>query len=993
MPGRLAPMAHGGKGSPIDFTRCFQALTGWAPLRWQTQLYTRFAGADIPAACTLPTGLGKTSVIPIWLIALAHADANTPPRRLVYIVNRRTVVDQATDDAKRLLACIYRSGQRDGLKWATDAAMKALGLSETPHVSEEHAPALAALRNRLAELSGNQHAPPLAISTLRGEFADNGEWKENPARAAIIVGTIDMIGSKLLFSGYGDGRYGRAHHAGLIGQDTLIVHDEAHLSPAFSRLLWTVEHEQRIGERENARDRDRSRSIRVMELSATPRDDDETRLIRAEVLARRGGGLFPSNEGEEAEAKLFDDPLVKQRRKAKKRLTFVGVQEGGKGDAAFVGKVADQALAHESDGCRVLVYVRSPKAAQDVRDAIVKRLIGTANKSGDADAEAAATARVGLLTGTIRGFERDELARSDLFRAFKSDPDRPPRLDHTVYLVSTSAGEVGADWDADHIVCDLTTLDSMAQRFGRVNRLGGGRRIAHIAVVQQPIGDKDPLADQVAATAQVLRTLPPNGKSDSNEDASFNASPAALSALFGTKPAPDAFSPSPTILPATDILFDSWSLTAIVEMPGRPEVEPYLHGVAEWEPPETHVAWRADIADLARAGGKDECGSDIPASQKDLERVFEVFPLRSAELLRERTDRALEQLQAIAARAPDQRCVLLKHGTPRWTTLGQVAPEDFDRKRIASSPLTNANVVLPVEVGGLKDGGLKGDEEAPADPKALDVAEALKSGRVDRQRVYIGGGSEGEASNGTPMLGTELLGGTVTRHIVRLSAESDEDEEDAAGVIEYRVLKGEELEPGERIGLDEHNAAVAAAAARIGNALALESKFASALELAGKHHDTGKGRDVWQLFARNLPHRPPPHPGGPIAKSDRYGHWKILAGYRHEFGSLLDAAIGPVGGTPPSEIAGHSERDLILHLIAAHHGWARPHFEPEHSDPRPRPTADSDRAAVESVQRFARLQQRFGRWGLAYLESLLRAADSAASAAPSAPAAERKPGL
>lgn len=38
-----------------------------------------------------------------------------------------------------------------------------------------------------------------------------------------------MIGSKLLFSGYGDRRYGRrAHHAGMVGRDTLTVHEDAH---------------------------------------------------------------------------------------------------------------------------------------------------------------------------------------------------------------------------------------------------------------------------------------------------------------------------------------------------------------------------------------------------------------------------------------------------------------------------------------------------------------------------------------------------------------------------------------------------------------------------------------------------------------------------------------------------------------------------------------------------------------------------------------------
>ena len=55
-----------------------------------------------------------------------------------------------------------------------------------------------------------------------------------------------MIGSKLLFSGYGDGPYRRAHHAGLMGQDTLIVHDEAHLSLPFSDMLRSVAEEQQM---------------------------------------------------------------------------------------------------------------------------------------------------------------------------------------------------------------------------------------------------------------------------------------------------------------------------------------------------------------------------------------------------------------------------------------------------------------------------------------------------------------------------------------------------------------------------------------------------------------------------------------------------------------------------------------------------------------------------------------------------------------------------
>ena len=81
-------------------------------------------------------------------------------------------------------------------------------------------------------------------------------------------------------------------------------------------------------------------------------------------------------------------------------------------------------------------------------------------------------------------------------------------------------------------------------------------------------------------------------------------------------------------------------------------------------------------------------------------------------------------------------------------------------------------------------------------------------------------------------------------------------------------------------------------------------------------------------------------------------------------------------------------KDLVLHLIAAHHGRGRPHFTSDEAfDPDAQSTV-LDAFAIEVPRRFARLQRTYGRWGLAYLESLLRAADWAASAAPSAYAAE-----
>ena len=65
------------------FSRAFHALTGNEHFFWQRRLYQRMLNGDLPVTCDLPTGLGKTSVIPIWLIAFAsHIEAGEAPKLL-----------------------------------------------------------------------------------------------------------------------------------------------------------------------------------------------------------------------------------------------------------------------------------------------------------------------------------------------------------------------------------------------------------------------------------------------------------------------------------------------------------------------------------------------------------------------------------------------------------------------------------------------------------------------------------------------------------------------------------------------------------------------------------------------------------------------------------------------------------------------------------------------------------------------------------------------
>lgn len=128
----------------IDFDQAFEALTGHRPFPWQQRLYHDWFAAErpdnTPGSCSLPTGLGKTNVIAIWLIALASGAK--VPRRLVYIVNRRTVVDQTTAEAERFKAAVD-SGKLPGISELADRALD--DLAELPKRADR-ADSLGALR-------------------------------------------------------------------------------------------------------------------------------------------------------------------------------------------------------------------------------------------------------------------------------------------------------------------------------------------------------------------------------------------------------------------------------------------------------------------------------------------------------------------------------------------------------------------------------------------------------------------------------------------------------------------------------------------------------------------------------------------------------------------------------------------------------------------------------------------------------------------------------
>jgi CRISPR-associated endonuclease/helicase Cas3 len=868
-----------------DFDPSFQSLTGHPPFPWQRGLFREFAEGRFPSALDLPTGLGKTSVIAIWLVALAHKARSGAvpafPRRLVYVVNRRTVVDQATRVAERMREAL-QSNQ-----------------------------ALAWMRTALCSLEAFESGLPLAISTLRGQFADNSEWRMDPARPALIIGTVDMIGSRLLFSGYGCGFKSRPLHAGFLGQDALLVHDEAHLEPAFQSLITSIQSEQ-----ERSRD---PRRLRVLALTATARD-------RA--------GAFDLSEADRS------DHTIRARIGARKGLAFIRVGDG----KLLPDAVATRALDHRASGQAILIFLRKLEDLGKVTERIRKENLS-----------------VQTLTGTMRGFERDALARSNpVFARFAraSSGDAEPG---TVYLICTSAGEVGIDISADHMVCDLTPFDSMAQRLGRVNRFGEGDSLVDV-LHGLDIGGQDrdlrgSGSARVSFDEACERTLDLLQRLPKRADGRFDASPAALGGL----PPADrvaAFTPPPLIPAVNDILFDAWALTSIRgEMPGRPPVSDWLHGISAWEPPETHVAWREEVELLT---------GDLLQEYRP-EDLLDDYPLKPHEILRDRTDRVHKELMAISERNPD---------IPVWLINDEGAVQVLAIRSLMEGGefrLRQATVVLPPTSGGLRfsrsgsEGLLDGTAPFEEDQRAAyDVADVWMDEHNEPRRRRIWDEAPVPA-------GMRLIRAIDMRPEAAEEVEGKDPEQRSRYWLWFVRPRSADDDGSKTarspLALEPHLAAAERFAAAVVRKMSLGEHESAAVIRAAAWHDRGKRREVWQRSILN-----DRYPEVVLAKPGALTRTLDLNRYRHELGSLVEIVRDPKFVQLEPEA-----KDLVLHLIGAHHGRSRPHFPAEESFDPENPQADAGAIAGDAPRRFGRLQQQYGRWGLAFLESLVRAADAQAS--------------
>ncbi|PSR23712.1 MAG: hypothetical protein C7B47_15625 [Sulfobacillus thermosulfidooxidans] len=851
------------------------------PFPWQIALFHRFLQNDIPAAVDIPTGLGKSSVMALWLVARA---LGVPiPRRLVYVVDRRVLVDQATTNAMTLR------------HWVD-------------HDPEVHAS---------LGLTPGQSLP---ISTLRGQYTDNQEWLTDPAAPAIIIGTVDMIGSRLLFSGYGVSRKMRPYHAGLLGADALLVLDEAHLVPPFGHLIQTLAHDPAFHP-----PTDPVPPWRSMLLTATT--------------------AHPSPQSLTLTAADYQHPMLTQRLYAKKTILLYADPSEKQNPNKNQGKThltqiltaeAWHLLTRTMDPQRIVVYVDQQDIAQKTFDQLHR--LKRKNPRKDVT--------LLLLTGQRRGWERDQTFLQLFNAGLLANAPLPST---SVILVATAAGEVGIDLDADHAVMDVVAWPRLVQRLGRVNRRGTGT--ATIVFVDPGDAENTTNPQTLRQTALALvRQLPRDADG-------WDGSPAALADLAIRARSDPTLQPlwvqahdlDPLYPPVTRSVIDAWSLTALPHHPGRSMVEPWIRGWHPTEPPRTTVIWRALLPSSDTALWP-------PAQVEDF---WETAPPQWTEMLETYTTSVREWLKARVTHvwttqhpSPDTLAAMTLNpdGTVvqqwTWDALRQNAPTTQD--------LAGRLLVVTAGLGGLSPEGTLAKQVDDAPPTADTGSWPGIPFRV--RRIAQSDPPQPEPS---------------WRLIRQWPLGSPEADPTAWLVIEAPLV----LSPNEEARsisqlqrLDDHRDATAQAVRQLATRLALPPAATRALELAALWHDAGKADPIWQ----DAFHAPPN--GGPYAKTPGPVSPAVLQGYRHEFGSLWQAVTDPT-----IQALDPTWQDLVLHLIAAHHGNARPTIRSDGCTTAP-PSART--ATVSAVaQRFARLQATWGPWGLAWWETILRAADQQASQA------------
>lgn len=454
-----------------DFAAWYEKRHGYAPFPWQKRLAAMIAVGAPPASIGVPTGAGKTAIIAAWFWA---RESGCPvATRLIYVVDRRLIVDSVTAYAEETLRC--------------------------------------------------------PVVKMRGGLTPDNIWLMRPDQPTLIVATVDQAGSRLLWRGYGVSARTAPIHAALIGNDVLLVLDEAHISTPFAATLDSVQQLRQ----------ENGLPWHVVTMSATQVENSAALELDKEDFAH---------------------PVLAKRLGAQKLARLVKTSK-----AELV-----KTMAREAQTLQEL----SPGVV-----GVICNTTGTARRvfSRLEDDKV-------LLTGRIRPIDKDAILAAYLPRMLSgSRAERQP-----LYVVATQTIEVGADLDFDALVSQNAPMDSLVQRFGRLDRLGElGLSQAVVVHEDLPAGEDCPIYGKTLLNktwSWLQKTQSGKGK---EKRVDFGI--LAMQRHLAAHPPPQR--PQEDLPPLTADILRQLRQT---EPPVEVDIAPWLHG-SRSDDTSVAVVWREDL--------------------------------------------------------------------------------------------------------------------------------------------------------------------------------------------------------------------------------------------------------------------------------------------------------------------------------------------------------------------------------------------------------------
>lgn len=386
----------------VNTTEIYKLAFDQSPDPWQK----RFATEEWPEVLIAPTGSGKTAGVTLGWVAHRLRTPELTPRRLVWCLPMRTLVEQTKTVVREWLGRLQSCSVGDGL---------------IPRPQDVHV------------LMGGVEA---------------ARWLDSPERPTVLIGTQDMLLSRALMRGYGSSRAIWPMEFALLHLDSQWVFDEVQLMGTGRATSVQLEAFRRFdADRTTLKGSTHPVPSRSLWISATL----EPGWLRTVDFQMPGGDAV-----RRVDPRQERDGRLQGLTTAKKALTPTHMApESSKGADVdtYIGQLASAVLKAHCPDRMTLIILNRVQRAQDLHGVLAKRMRNSPNPP-----------TLALVHGRFRPADRQRELRKVVGENGQGG------CVGDVIVVATQAVEAGVDFSAAVLFSELAPWPSMVQRFGRANR-------------------------------------------------------------------------------------------------------------------------------------------------------------------------------------------------------------------------------------------------------------------------------------------------------------------------------------------------------------------------------------------------------------------------------------------------------------------------------------------------------------------------------------------